>query len=74
MTTNRKSQTTLSIIERRKLARLIEAHGLRPLAKIIGVHAQTLASAAAGIGTNRSTTALLQRRLAEIDSEEGARR
>ena len=69
MTTNHKPKTTLSIAERRELGRLIEAHGLRPLAKIVGVHAQTLASAAAGIDTNSSTTALLQRRLAEIKTE-----
>jgi hypothetical protein len=69
MTNDHKSPPALSKTHRRHLGRLIAARRLRPLATVIGVHAQTLASVAAGITTNASTTALLERRLAEIAAE-----
>lgn len=55
---------------REKLLLLVQRKGLRAAADEIGVSPQTLASAAAGIRANASTVALVERRLAELASEE----
>jgi len=57
---NWKAQATLDPEQRLLLTQLIAERGLRPFAKVLGVHPQTLAVAAAGIPANRSTVALIQ--------------
>ncbi len=65
------SKHELSENLRKRILLLTREKGLRALADKIGVSPQTLASIAAGIWANASTVALVERRLAELATEEG---
>lgn len=67
---NRKPKTKyrpLSPSLRGRLKRLAAEKGTNAAAALIGVHPQTYANVAAGLPAHRSTAALVERRLAEID-------
>ena len=64
------NRNRLTKYQQEQVRKLIEQVGLRPAAAEVGVHAQTLATLAAGLTANRSTVALVERRLAEMAVEQ----
>jgi hypothetical protein len=69
--TNQKPQRrSIAPKHRRQIIDLLARFGLRRSAEQVGVHAQTLATLAAGVQANGSTVALVERRLAEISANE----
>lgn len=63
---------SLSPEDRQRLSYLARREGASGAAAIVGVHPQTYASLAAGFMAHRSTVALVERRLAELELPEAS--
>ena len=63
---------SLSPEDRQRLSDLARRDGAATAAATVGVHAQTYAALAAGFNAHRSTVALVERRLAELELPEAS--
>lgn len=61
---------SLSPEDRQRLSDLAQREGAATAASLVGVHPQTYAALAAGFNAHRSTVALVERRLTELELPE----